>query len=36
MPEINKSDLPEALRMAIRGIGGQGNYFLEKCFQKLL
>ncbi|MBL6990749.1 MAG: 2-oxoacid:acceptor oxidoreductase family protein [Bacteriovoracaceae bacterium] len=33
--QIDKSTLPESLRLAIRGIGGQGNLFFGKVLSKV-
>ncbi len=35
IPEIDKSILPDALRLAIRGIGGQGNLFFGKVLSEV-
>ncbi|OPX41800.1 MAG: hypothetical protein B1H13_00040 [Desulfobacteraceae bacterium 4484_190.3] len=35
IPEIDKADLPESLRLAIRGIGGQGNLFFGKVLSEV-
>ncbi len=35
LPEINKTDLPESIRIAIRGIGGQGNLFFGKVLSEV-
>lgn len=32
---VNKSDLPQSLRVAIRGIGGQGNLFFGKVLSEV-
>ncbi|MFO7735426.1 MAG: 2-oxoacid:acceptor oxidoreductase family protein [bacterium] len=32
---VNKKDLPDSLRLAIRGIGGQGNLFFGKVLSEL-
>lgn len=34
--EINKSELPDSLRLAIRGIGGQGNLFFGKVLAEVI
>lgn len=33
---VNKSDLPASLRLAIRGIGGQGNLFFGKVLAEMM
>jgi len=35
LPEINNSDFPERLTLAIRGVGGQGNLFFGKVLTQL-
>jgi indolepyruvate ferredoxin oxidoreductase alpha subunit len=34
--EVNGSDLPQSLRLAIRGIGGQGNLFFGKVLAEVV
>ncbi len=36
IPEIDATNLPEALRVAIRGIGGQGNLFFGKVLSEVI
>jgi indolepyruvate ferredoxin oxidoreductase, alpha subunit len=36
LPSINKESLPESLRLAIRGIGGQGNLFFGKVLSEVV
>jgi indolepyruvate ferredoxin oxidoreductase alpha subunit len=36
IPAINKEKLPESLRLAIRGIGGQGNLFFGKALSEII